>query len=109
MGNPYNIYDLAKKIIKINGFSFKENDEGSGISIKITGLQPGEKVHEELALNSANLKPTVHPKINSTKEIQIDFDISEWFNKLIKLYIKNDDNDYKKIIDDLIELHQEKN
>ena len=67
MGDSYNIYDLAKKIIKINGFSFKENEEGSGISIKITGLQPGEKVHEELALNSANLKPTIHPKINSTK------------------------------------------
>ena len=109
MGNPYNIYELAKKIIKINGFSFKDNDEGSGISIKITGLKPGEKVHEELALNSANLKPTIHPKINSTKEIQIDFDISEWFNELIKLYIKNDYHDYKKLIDDLIKLHQEKN
>ena len=27
MGDSYNIYDLAKKIIKINGFSFKENEE----------------------------------------------------------------------------------
>ena len=60
----------------------------NGISIKITGLQPGEKVHEELALNSANLKPTIHPKINSTKEIQTDFDISEWFKMLIEFYIK---------------------
>ena len=109
MGDSYNIYDLAKKIIKINGFSFKENEEGSGISIKITGLQPGEKVHEELALNSANLKPTIHPKINSTKEIQIDFDISEWFNRLIEFYTKNDLQEYKKLIDELIKLHQKKN
>ena len=109
MGDSYNIYDLAKKIIKINGFSFKENEEGTGMSIKITGLQPGEKVHEELALNSANLKPTIHPKINSTKEIQIDFDISEWLNRLIKLYIKNERQEYKKMIDDLIKHHQEKN
>ena len=38
-------------------FHLKKMKNDSGISIKITGLQPGEKVHEELALNSANLKP----------------------------------------------------
>ena len=66
-------------------------------------------MHEELALNSANLKPTIHPKINSTKEIQIDFDISEWFNRLIEFYTKNDLQEYKKLIDELIKLHQKKN
>ncbi len=44
MGDAYNIYDLAKKIIKINGFQVKEDNKDSGISIKITGLKPGEKV-----------------------------------------------------------------
>ena len=44
MGDAYNIYDLAKKIIKINGFKIKDDKNDNGISIKITGLQPGEKV-----------------------------------------------------------------
>ena len=109
MGDAYNIYDLAKKIIKINGFKVKENKNENGISIKITGLQPGEKVHEELACDSDNLNSTIHPKINSTKEIQADFNISEWFENFNRLYIESDSQSLIKLIDDLIVAHQQKN
>ena len=109
MGVAYNIYELAKKIIKINGFKVKDNKNDSGIYIKITGLQPGEKVHEELAYYPENLTTTIHPKINSTKETQVELDISEWFDNLNRLYIDEDTQGFKKSIDDLVTVHQQKN
>jgi FlaA1/EpsC-like NDP-sugar epimerase len=39
MGNPVNIYGLAQDMINISG---------KDLPIEITGLRPGEKIHEEL-------------------------------------------------------------
>lgn len=36
---------------------------GRDIDIKITGLRPGEKLHEELLANEENTLPTHHSKI----------------------------------------------
>ncbi len=109
MGDAYNIYDLAKKIIKINGFKVKENKYDDGISIKIIGLQPGEKVHEELAFHPENLTTTIHPKINSTIENLADFDISEWFENFNRIYNANKSQELRKLIDELIDSHQQAN
>ena len=50
MGEPVKIIDLAKKMIKLNNYN--QND----IEIKITGLNEGEKISEELYYNLKNLK-----------------------------------------------------
>lgn len=55
MGNPVKIYDLAKKMIEL---SHVDN-----IDIVEIGLRPGEKITEELLLDSENLKPTSNKKI----------------------------------------------
>ena len=57
MGQPVKIFDMAKKMIKLYGFS--END----IAIEERGLRPGEKLYEELLNNKENTLPTHHPKI----------------------------------------------
>ena len=57
MGQPIKIYDMAKKMIKLLGYS-----EGQ-IEINEIGLRPGEKLYEELLNNSENTLPTHHPKI----------------------------------------------
>ena len=57
MGQPVKIYDMAKKMIKLLGYS-----EGQ-IKINEIGLRPGEKLYEELLNNSENTLPTHHPKI----------------------------------------------
>ena len=57
MGEQIKIIDLAKKMIRFSGLS--EHD----IQIKITGLRPGEKLYEELLINTENDLPTHNEKI----------------------------------------------
>jgi FlaA1/EpsC-like NDP-sugar epimerase len=58
MGKPIKILDLAKRMIKLSGLKERNiNDTSGDIEIKITGLRPGEKLHEELALGK-NIKQT---------------------------------------------------
>jgi FlaA1/EpsC-like NDP-sugar epimerase len=57
MGEPVKIDDLARKLIRLTGQN--END----IKIQYTGLRLGEKLFEELLLQSEPNKPTHHPKI----------------------------------------------
>ena len=58
MGQSIKIMDLAKKMIALAGM-----EEGKDIKVAITGLRPGEKMHEELLSNRESLLPTHHPKI----------------------------------------------
>ncbi len=58
MGAPVKILHLAEELIRLSG---KEPYED--IDIEITGLRPGEKLHEELLLQEEMVKPTRHEKI----------------------------------------------
>lgn len=57
MGEPIKIYDLAKKIIKLSGRT--EED----IGITETGIRPGEKLYEELLVDSEQTDRKVFDKI----------------------------------------------
>jgi FlaA1/EpsC-like NDP-sugar epimerase len=58
MGKPVNIADLAKDMITLSGYVPDQE-----IKIKYTGVRPGEKLFEELKLDSENFEETDHPKI----------------------------------------------
>lgn len=58
MGKSVKIADLAKKMIRLSGFT-----PGVDIQLKYTGLRPGEKLYEELLNNAENTLPTYHEKI----------------------------------------------
>ena len=58
MGQSIKIMDLARKMIALAGM-----EEGKDIEVAITGLRPGEKMHEELLSKRESLLPTHHPKI----------------------------------------------
>ncbi|WP_245306283.1 polysaccharide biosynthesis protein [Roseovarius aestuariivivens] len=68
MGKPVPIRKLAEKMIRNAGYSVRdaENPEGE-IEIEITGLRPGEKLHEELLIGS-DMLTTPHPKILRAQE-----------------------------------------
>lgn len=58
MGEPVRILDLARNMIRLSGH---EPDED--IEIRFTGIRPGEKLFEELALTAEQMQPTRHEKI----------------------------------------------
>lgn len=66
MGKPVKIYDLAKKIIRLSGYT-----PDVDIKIEFTGLRAGEKLYEELLMNEEGLKKTSHSKIFVGQPISI--------------------------------------
>ena len=57
MGNPVKIVELAKKIVKLSGFSEEE------IPVVETGIRPGEKLYEELLVANERTDKKVYDKI----------------------------------------------
>ena len=84
MGEPVKIYDLACQMIKLSGLKIKDSSNNkSDIEILITGLRPGEKLYEELLIDS-KAEPTKHKLIYranekniSPNELWADLDILE--------------------------------
>ncbi|GAB5446423.1 polysaccharide biosynthesis protein [Gymnodinialimonas sp.] len=68
MGKPMRIVDIAKRMILMSGATVQETPDGPGIAIEITGLRPGEKLYEELLIDSASMVGTPHEKILRAEE-----------------------------------------
>ncbi|MDO5809527.1 MAG: nucleoside-diphosphate sugar epimerase/dehydratase [Methanobrevibacter sp.] len=75
MGEPVKIYDLAKSLIELSGYTLGEDME-----IEITGMRPGEKLYEEILMNEENLEGTKHDKIYITQSM--DFTMNDIEEKL---------------------------
>ena len=67
MGEPVKIVDLARDLITLSGFR-----PGEDIEIEFTGMRPGEKLFEELAITGEDMQTTRHPKIGIWKNVPAD-------------------------------------
>ncbi|MGN0975862.1 MAG: polysaccharide biosynthesis protein [Gemmiger sp.] len=69
MGEPVRIMDLAKRLIRFYGYEPDVN-----MPIKITGLRPGEKLYEELLMDTEQdkMQQTAHNKIFVAPPMNID-------------------------------------
>jgi FlaA1/EpsC-like NDP-sugar epimerase len=70
MGEPVKIVDLAKRMIRLSGYTVRDSNEFkdlNSIEIRYTGLRPGEKLYEELCLGEG-LVATHNPKVFQADE-----------------------------------------
>jgi FlaA1/EpsC-like NDP-sugar epimerase len=71
MGKPIRIRDLAEQMIEAAGLTVRDAaNPGGDIEIVVTGLRPGEKLHEELLIGEG-LLTTPHPKILRAREASL--------------------------------------
>ncbi len=78
MGQPVRIHYLAEQMI-----SLSSTDTEKPIEIRITGLRPGEKLHEELFYENEQKVGTSHNKILLAKHPRIDS--QQFMNQLRQL------------------------
>tara|TARA_A100001011_G_scaffold329165_1_gene354280 strand:- start:902 stop:2875 length:1974 start_codon:yes stop_codon:yes gene_type:complete len=107
MGKSIKIIDLISKMIKLSGFTIKDDNNPDGdIEIKVTGLRSGEKLYEELLIGD-NPQRTVHPKIQKINDPSIPYEQLELnLNNLKKLLFDNKAEDVKNLLNNLLELYK---
>ncbi len=77
MGDPLLIKDLAYQMVRLSGLTVRDNKNPEGdIEIKTIGLRPGEKLYEELLIDSTSM-PTNHPLIYKAVEKKINGEFLE--------------------------------
>ena len=87
MGNPVKIYDLCVNMIRLMGY-----EPDKDIEIREIGLRPGEKLYEELLVQSKNLSKTDNDRIFIEHEAPVDtVAMAENLNKLF-LAVENNKN-----------------
>jgi FlaA1/EpsC-like NDP-sugar epimerase len=59
MGSPIKILDLARNLLRLSGRSYRP-----GENVVISGLRPGEKLHEELTAPEERVSPTSADRVS---------------------------------------------
>ncbi|MEM1141065.1 MAG: nucleoside-diphosphate sugar epimerase/dehydratase [Pseudomonadota bacterium] len=73
MGEPVQIVDLAKRMIRLSGHEVGGGRDGlNAVDIDFIGLRPGEKLHEELLLGTS-VSGTGHPMIMRAEEESLSY------------------------------------
>ena len=98
MGEPVKVLDLARNMIRLSGMSIKDDQNPEGdIEIIYTGLRPGEKLYEELLINSES-ENTAHEKIMKARDKFLDWDIiNNYLGHLEKSLEKENYEEIKKV------------
>ncbi len=65
MGEPVSIMELAKNLLILSGYDPENGDVGPGI--EISGLRPGEKLHEQLVEPDEIVEPSPNPLIKKAR------------------------------------------
>jgi len=94
MGDPVKIIEFAKEIIEMSGLT-----PGKDIEIKVVGMRPGEKLHEQLWNEDADVGPTSFPHVFRVKASRVQNNFSVLLQDLEKA---SRDRESNEIIQDLL-------
>ena len=99
MGQPVKIMELAEKMIRFYGY-----EPGVNMEIRITGLRPGEKLYEELLMDTEQDKmaKTAHNKIFIAPPMQIDLEKFYTDLQTLKTAARHNDNDVVDILQEMV-------
>lgn len=104
MGQPVKIVDLAKDLIRLSGF-----EPDKDIKIKFTGLRPGEKLYEEVLMDSENLDKTVHDKVFVGEMESADFDhLKNQIQALLEISMSEDDEKIFNAMEEVVSTYKRK-
>lgn len=111
MGKPVKIVTLAEKLIRLMGRESGAAEDGgngsNGVSIKFTGLRPGEKLYEELLIDG-DVFGTEHPKIMGVREkCPSSNELSEILADLREACVANDHDRAIRILQRAVEGYAE--
>ena len=99
MGEPVRIMELAKKLIRFYGYEPDVN-----MPIKIVGLRPGEKLYEELLMDSEQdkMRKTAHDKIFVAPPMEID--LAKFYEQIqqLKGAAAHNDNSVVKLLEEMV-------
>jgi FlaA1/EpsC-like NDP-sugar epimerase len=100
MGDPVRILDLASNMIRLSGkvprLPADQVTGANDVAIKIVGVRPGEKLHEELWGDNESVGDTGHSKIMRLSRPPVD---AEWLSaQLIELERLADDGDTLEVV-----------
>jgi len=98
MGEPVRIIDLAETLIKLSGLKPHVD-----IDVKFTGIRPGEKLFEELRLDSEEVVKTGHAKVfvhSACADYPADFDRS--IRQLVQKADKANEAELRQMLSDMI-------
>ena len=103
MGEPVNIYEIAKRLVNLSGMELNDEDNPEGdIEIIFTGLRPGEKLYEELLIGD-NVTATKHSQILRAQEDFLSKVKLEHFLSLLKKAEESGDvKSLKKILEEVV-------
>ncbi len=99
MGEPVPIRKLARQVIEASGYTVRNaaNPEGD-IEIVVTGLRPGEKLHEELLIGEGHLT-TAHEKIFTAREAALsEIEVASVLRTLREAVATADDDAARAVI-----------
>lgn len=101
MGEPVRIDDLARKMIRLSGYT-----PDVDMMIEYTGLRPGEKLYEEMLMDEEGLKATANRLIHIGKPINMD--IKEFKRQLTELKIacEKDDKTIKYAVRNMVDTYR---
>jgi FlaA1/EpsC-like NDP-sugar epimerase len=107
MGQPVKIRDLATQMITAAGYAVKDAANLDGdIEILVTGLRPGEKLHEELLIGEG-LLTTPHSKILRAREAGLsELEMASALRALRSAVAVGDADAARRVVRDWVEGYQ---
>lgn len=98
MGEPVKIIDLARDLITLSGL-----EPDIDIKIEITGLRPGEKLFEELLLNTEVMEKTSHDKIYIEEPMKFEYNkMMSYITELEYVIKENNPMEIKEILSKIV-------